>query len=98
MKKLSIITLTYNHQDFIIKTLKGIFMQKVNFPIELILCDDKSSDNTHKVITEYLKNIPQHIEVKYTRHERNIGSTPNFYYALRQVTGDYLAFCEGDDY
>ena len=98
MKKLSIITLTYNHQDFIIKTLKGIFMQKVNFPIELILCDDKSSDNTHKVITEYLKNIPQHIEVKYTRHERNIGSTPNFYYALRQVTGDYLAFCECDDY
>ena len=58
MKKLSIITLTYNHQDFITKTLKGIFMQKVNFPIELIPCDDKSYDNTHKVITEYLKNTP----------------------------------------
>lgn len=57
-KKLSIITLTYNHQDFITKTLKGIFMQKVNFPIELIPCDDKSYDNTHKVITEYLKNTP----------------------------------------
>ena len=57
-KKLAIITLTYNHQDFITKTLKRIFMQKVNFPIELIPCDDKSYDNTHKVITEYLKNTP----------------------------------------
>ena len=97
-KKLSIITLSYNHQDFITKTLEGIFMQKVNFPIELILCDDKSPDNTHEVIEAYLKNTPPHIEVKYTRHKQNMGSTPNFYYALKQVTGGYLAFCEGDDY
>lgn len=27
-----------------------------------------------------------------------MGATPNFYYALKQVTGDYIAFCEGDDY
>ncbi len=54
-KKLSVITLTYNHQDFIIKTLKGIFMQKVNFPIELILCDDKSSDNTHNILKIHLR-------------------------------------------
>lgn len=98
MKKLSIIILSYNHQDFITKALEGVFMQKVNFPIELILCDDKSPDNTDTVIKDYLKNTPSHIEVKYTRHEKNMGSTPNFYYALRQVTGDYIAFCEGDDY
>lgn len=98
MKKLSIIILSYNHQDYITQALEGVFMQKVNFPIELILCDDKSPDNTHSVITEYLKNIPSHIEVKYTRHHNNLGSTPNFYFALQQVTGDYLAFCEGDDY
>lgn len=98
MKKLSIIILSYNHQDFITKALEGVFMQKVNFPIELILCDDKSPDNTDAVIKDYLKNTPPHIEVKYTRHEKNMGSTPNFYYALRQVTGDYIAFCEGDDY
>lgn len=31
-KKLSVITLTYNHQDFIIKTLKGIFYAESQFP------------------------------------------------------------------
>lgn len=98
MKKLSIIILSYNHQDFITKALEGVFIQKVNFPIELILCDDHSPDNTDTVIREYLKNTPPHIQVKYTRHENNMGSTPNFYFALKQVTGDYVAFCEGDDY
>lgn len=98
MKKLSIIVLSYKHEDFIARALEGIFMQKVNFPIELILCDDHSPDNTDAVIQNCLKSTPQHIEVKYTRHKKNMGSTPNFYYALKQVTGDYLAFCEGDDY
>lgn len=97
-KKLSIIVLTYNHQDFITKAIEGVFMQKVNFPIELIICDDKSPDNTDKVIKSLIENTPSSIEVKYTQHSINKGATPNFYYALEQVTGDYIAFCEGDDY
>ena len=55
-KKLSIVVLSYNHQEYIEQALEGIFMQKVDFPIELILCDDKSPDNTHEVIEAYLKN------------------------------------------
>ena len=57
-KKLSIVVLSYNHQEYIEQALEGIFMQKVDFPIELILCDDKSPDNTHEVIEAYLKNTP----------------------------------------
>ncbi len=98
MKTLSIIVLTYNHQDFIRQNLEGIFMQKVNFPIELIICDDCSPDNTDTAIRSLLQNAPPYITVKYTRHENNRGATPNFYFALQQVTGDYIAFCEGDDY
>ena len=98
MKKVSIIILSYKHQNFIAKALEGVFMQKVNFPVELILCDDQSPDNTDAVIKETLKKAPHNIEIKYTRHQKNMGSTPNFYWALRQVTGNYIAFCEGDDY
>lgn len=98
MKTLSIIVLTYNHRDYIRQNLEGIFMQKVNFPIELIICDDKSADGTDDVIRELLEDTPPHITVKYTAHQKNMGSTPNFYYALIQVTGKYIAFCEGDDY
>lgn len=94
----SIIVLTYNQENYIEKNLRSIFMQEVNFTIELILSNDKSTDNTHSVIERVLKDVPSHINVIYSNHTKNLGSTPNFYDALDKVTGKYLAFCEGDDY
>jgi len=98
MNKVSIIVLTYNQEKFIEKNLQGIFMQKTNFPIELIISDDCSQDKTAFTIQEFIKNKPSHIEIKFTSHEINLGSTPNFFDALQKSTGTYLAFCEGDDY
>lgn len=98
MNKVSIIVLTYNQEKFIEKNLHGIFMQKVNFPVELIISDDCSTDQTASVINRFIKNKPPHIEIKFTSHQKNLGSTPNFFDALQKSTGKYLAFCEGDDY
>jgi glycosyltransferase involved in cell wall biosynthesis len=98
MSKVSIIVLTYNQENFIEKNLHGIFMQKVNFPVELIISDDYSKDSTPFIIEEYIKNKPPHLEIKLIKHKKNIGATPNFYHALQQCSGKYLAFCEGDDY
>lgn len=94
----SVIILSYNQQNFIEKSIRGVFMQKINFPVELIICDDCSPDKTDEVIRKIIPNAPQNITVKYFSHPKNLGSTPNFYFALKQVTGKYLAFCEGDDY
>lgn len=98
MKKLSIVVLSYHHEKFIRENLEGIFMQKVDFPIELIISDDASKDKTTEIIDELISKKPSNIEIKFTKHQKNLGSTPNFYFALKQVSGDYIAFCEGDDY
>lgn len=98
INKVSIIVLTYNQEEFIEKNLRSIFVQKVNFPIELILSNDNSTDKTDAVIKRVLQDIPENIELVYTVHSKNIRSTPNFYDALEKVTGNYIAFCEGDDY
>jgi len=94
----SVIILSYNQQNFIEKSIRGVFMQKINFPVELIICDDCSPDKTDEVIRKITPDAPQNITIKYFSHPKNLGSTPNFYFALKQVTGKYLAFCEGDDY
>ena len=98
MNKVSVIVLTYNQEKFIEKNLQGIFAQKVNFPVELIISDDCSTDQTVTVINEFIKNKPSHIEIKLIAHKKNLGSTPNFFNALQKSTGKFLAFCEGDDY
>lgn len=98
MKKISIIILSYNHEKFITKNLESIFMQIVDTKVEVIICDDHSLDDTDVLIKRLIQNIPANFEVKYTYQKENIGATPNFYFAMNQVTGDYLAFCEGDDY
>lgn len=94
----SVIILAYKQQDFIEKAIRGVFMQKIDFPVELIICDDRSPDKTDEVIQKIIPDSPQNITVKYFRHPKNLGATPNFYFAMQQVTGDFVAFCEGDDY
>ncbi len=98
MSHVSVIILAYNQQDFIEKAINGVFMQKTDFPIELIISNDCSPDKMHETIEKVIAEKPNHVTVKYFNHNKNLGATPNFYFALKQVSGKYLAFCEGDDY
>ena len=98
MIKISIIVLSYNHEKFILENLHAIFSQKVDAQVEVIICDDHSTDNTVNVINDTISSVPENFEVKFFPHQKNLGATPNFYFAMEQVTGDFVAFCEGDDY
>jgi glycosyltransferase involved in cell wall biosynthesis len=75
-------------------------MQEYNGEIEFIIANDDSPDDTHHIVLDFLKThlIPHGISIKYTKHEINLGSLPNFIWALQQAKGDYIALCEGDDY
>ncbi|ATC36153.1 glycosyltransferase [Elizabethkingia anophelis] len=98
--KVSVVTITYGHQDYIIEMIKSVFAQKYNGIIEFIIANDCSPDNTDKIIKDFLVShpIPKNIEIKYTCHEKNLGMMPNAFFALKQVTGQYIASCEGDDF
>ncbi len=100
LPKISVVTITYGHQDYITETLDGVFMQQYDGPIEFIIANDNSPDNTDQVIKDYLAThkIPENFEVKYTKHPQNMGMMPNFIWALNQATTSYIALCEGDDY
>lgn len=96
----SIIMITYNHENFITDAINGILMQEYSGKIELIIANDNSLDNTDTVIKKLLNYqfSNQRFEIKYTNHSQNKGMMPNFKWALQQVQGKYIALCEGDDY
>ena len=99
MVMVSICMITYNHQDYIIEALEGVFKQQSDFVFELILSNDCSTDQTHQKITNFLENnSSSNIKIKYFNHTENLGMMPNFKFALEQCKGKYIALCEGDDY
>jgi glycosyltransferase involved in cell wall biosynthesis len=94
----SVVMITYGHEQFIKQAIEGVLMQQCDFELELILANDCSPDLTDTVVKEILENHPKSSWIKYTKHPENIGMMPNFILALKQETAKYIALCEGDDY
>ena len=98
MLLVSVVMITYHHEQFIKQAIDGVLMQDCNFDIELIIANDNSPDNTDDVIKTIIKHNPRASIIKYVKNTQNIGMMPNFLNALSQCSGKYLALCEGDDY
>lgn len=97
--KVSVCCLAYNHEKYIRKTLDGFVMQKTNFPFEVIVHDDASTDRTAEIIREYEKKYPEIIKPIYqteNQYSQGIKIRSSFFFPL--VRGKYVALCEGDDY
>ena len=92
----SVCMITYNHEEFICEAIEGVLMQKTNFPIELIIGEDCSTDNTRKIVLEYAEKHPDIICPLLP--ESNLGMMKNFIQTMEAARGKYIALCEGDDY
>jgi len=87
---------TYNHSPFIAQAIEGVLMQKTTFPLELIIGEDCSTDNTRQIVNEYFANNPDVIVTQFP--ESNMGSTGNILSLIHAARGKYIAICDGDDY
>lgn len=96
--RVSVCMSTYNHEDFIVEALRSVLMQECNFDYEIILSNDKSTDRTHQVISEYIKNHPLKSKIHYFNQEKNLGMNGNLIFTLKQAKGEYISLLEGDDY
>lgn len=94
--KVTIVCITYNQENFIKQALDSFVMQKTNFNFQVIVSDDCSTDNTPNIIKEYEEKYPNIIKAFY--HKKNMGSFPNYKFALSQAKSEYLVVNEGDDY
>ena len=92
----SVCMITYNHEMFIEKAIEGVLMQKTNFPVELVIGEDCSTDRTREICLKYKNEYPDRI--KLLLREKNLGIMGNFIDTLQSCTGRYIALCEGDDY
>ena len=95
----SICCIAYNHEKYIRDALDGFLLQKTNFPIEIIIHDDASTDKTADIIREYARKYPDLIVPIYqqeNQYSKGVNPLRNFVFPKAQ--GKYITLCEGDDY
>ncbi len=94
----SVCMLTYKHEKYIKESIESVLNQLTNYKIELIIANDCSPDNTDNIIKDIINTHPRKDIIRYYRHEQNIGMYNNLDFILKKTNGEFIAFCEGDDY
>ena len=91
----SVVIVTYNQEQWIRQTIESILAQKTDYPFEVIIGDDCSSDTTSSICIEYAKNYDN---LKVIEHKQNQGVIGNWVSCVRKCSGKYIMNCAGDDY
>ena len=94
--KLSVVTTTHNQEAYVRDAFDSFIAQQIDFPMEIIVADDASTDTTRAIIQEYVDRYP-HLFRPILR-PKNLGLNRNLVDALSRARGTYIALCEGDDY
>lgn len=95
----SVICTAYNHEKYIRDALEGFVSQKTEFPFEVLVNDDASTDGTAEIIREYAEKYPDIIRPVYQKENKySQGVKISRDILLPMARGKYVAFCEGDDY
>jgi glycosyltransferase involved in cell wall biosynthesis len=88
----SVVIASYNMGQYISQAVDSILKQ--SWPsIEVIVIDDGSQDNTPAVMNGYASDS----RVQYIRNE-NQGQPKAKNFGIRQTRGDFIAFCDADDF
>lgn len=100
----SVCVVTYNHSPYIRDCLDGALNQNTDFPYEICVGEDESSDGTRAICKEYAEKHPEKIRIFLRSREDVIYSHGyptgrfNFLQTIKACRGKYIALCEGDDY
>lgn len=95
---LSIYVPTFNHENYIVKALDSILMQKTKYSYEVLVGEDCSTDSTRSVLKEYERAHPGFLTVFYREKNMNRTIPCNSDDLKLRCRGKYMICLEGDDY
>lgn len=93
---ISVIVCTYNQEKTIGRTLDSILCQECHEPIEIIIGEDHSTDDTLAVCQRYSNEYPDVIRIM--ANKKNKGVVDNYFDCIMAARGEYIADCAGDDF
>ena len=85
----SVVVPTFNRVDFVLEAIKSISSQTFQ-PLEIILVDNNSKDNTTEMVAKHFKSVKILIQKK-----QGVSAARNF--GIREASGNWIAFLDSDD-
>lgn len=99
MKRISVIIPLYNDEAHIERSLRSVCTQTISSQLEIIIvadgCTDSSVDIAERVIAEYKEYILRPVVIILPQ---NKGVANARKVAIEATTGDYIMFCDSDDW
>jgi len=91
---ITVVMCTYNGAKYILAQLESIAAQSC-LPDQIIICDDGSTDNTTRMIENFIRNTK--IPVRFIQNTTRLGVTRNFQQAISLSDNRYTALSDQDD-
>lgn len=97
-KLISVLIPNYNYAKYLPQCLESVLSQTYD-NIEVIFCDNNSSDNSYEVALNYCEKFKRK-KIRYCvlKNESNIGSYKNALRCIDEAKGEYLVFLSSDDF
>lgn len=99
--KVTVLCNTYNQEDYLVDALESFLHQETEEPYEILIFDDASTDETSNIIREYARRYPRIIKAFIARkntYTHPLRKEMKRVWFKRFARGEYVAFCEGDDF
>lgn len=93
-KSVSIVITVYNRETTLCKCIDSALSQMMK-EIELVIVDDGSTDNSVKIIEEYVKEYPN---IQFIQNEHNKGAGYAKNRGVQAASGEFIIFLDSDDY
>lgn len=93
---ISICMATFNGEKYIKNQLLSILNQTI-IPDEVIICDDRSSDNTVIIVENFIKEYNLELSWRLVLNDTNKGYPKNFYSGMSKCNGETVFLADQDD-
>lgn len=95
---ISVVMISYNHQDFIEEALISVVEQQSDkYDLEVLIVDDGSSDCTQGIISTVQEKYPNLVFPTFNAHEGIRSINKNLNEQIKKARGEYIGFLAGDD-
>lgn len=92
----SVVLLTYDHEPYVAQAIESVLAQETDFPVELIISEDYSTDGTRALVLEHAARHAERVTVLLSSVNQNDNEVITRAYA--RARGEFVAYLDGDDY